>query len=161
MRVLAFLAMLTGVSASGVEAQASMAPDPELAVAAVIVTSSRPGAKAFDVRPLHVKASSRGRSSDRANTIAKALHADTVAGDKVYVCANSSPRSCSLGSYAHLISMSTPVIAANGKSATIVVSTRSATNLVRMPVEVSDVEYTVERIGENWRVVKQFTTRRS
>ena len=161
MRVLAFVVTLTTVLTGEVAAQASSASDPELVVAAAIVASSGQGAKAFDVHPSHASTATRGRSSERASTIAKALHADTVAGSKVLVCASRSPRSCSLGHYAHLISMSQPVIAADGKTATVLVTTHSATNIARIPVEVSEVEYTLTRAGRSWRVVKQFTTRRS
>lgn len=159
MRILALTLTLSAALTSSATAQTLAASDPLLTVAAAIGANSRQGATAFDVRVSHAATQARGRDAKRTSALAKALQADTVAGDKVFICATRSPRSCSLGRYAHLISMSEPVVAADGKTSVVSVTTYSSTNMARIPVKAREVEYTLVREGQGWRIVKEFTTR--
>jgi hypothetical protein len=159
MRFLALSFVLSAALASGATAQTLAAPDPLLVVATAIGADAIQGATAFDVRVSDVTGKVRGRDAKRTSAVARALQADTVAGNKVFICATRSPRSCSLGRYARLISMAEPVISLDGKTAVVSVTTYSSTNMARVPVHVQDVEYTLVREGQGWRIVKQFTTR--
>jgi hypothetical protein len=149
----ALLSVVSGATA----AQSASAGDPEMAVAAAIVDSLGSGPIAFDSR--FGGAATPQRSEERAAAIARILHADARRGDSVLVCATRSPRSCSLGSYATLVSMSKPIFATDRSSALVTVTTTWTTNLPRIPVAAQDVEYTVARQAGAWRVVKRRTTR--
>jgi hypothetical protein len=138
-------------------AQSTSAADPETAVASAVADSLGPGKVAFDTR-IGGGATHRTRSVERANAIAKLLHADPRRGDSVLVCATD-PRSCSLGAYTTLVSMSEPILARNGRSARITVTMHWTTNIPRIPVAARDVDCTVARAGTTWRVVECRTTR--
>jgi hypothetical protein len=148
----ALLSVVPGVT----RAQSASVVDPEMAVAAAIVDSLGSGPIAFDSR---FSGTATRRSEERANAIARLLHADARRGDSVLVCATRSPRSCSLGAYATLVSMSKPIFAKDHSSAVVTVTTTRTTNLPRIPLEAQDVQYMVARQDGAWRVAKRRTTR--
>ena len=159
MRAFSVLALLATLSPGLIQAQTVSASDPEMAVAAAIAGSLAPGRVAFDTRSEDGPKRQRVRSPERALAIARVLHGDALLGEKVLVCTPPDPGSCSLGPYAFLVKMSEPLIAQDGKSAKVTVVTHSTTKMPRIPVRVLEVEYTVIRVGNVWRVVSQRATR--
>jgi hypothetical protein len=158
MKLARIATVLLSVVPGAITAQSVSARDPETAVAAAIADSLGSGRIAFDSR-FNGTARPQKRSEQRANAIARLLHADVRRGDSVLICATRSPSSCSLGTYTILISMSKPVFVKDRSSAFVTVTTTRMTNLPRIPLVARDVEYTVARQDGLWKVVNQRTTR--
>lgn len=131
----------------------------DAAVAAQVKTTLGTGPVILDPRLVRDDGWQDVRPAERTAAFAKALNATVGHHDDHYICLGLSPSSCSIRGAMTILAFSEPAV--HDDSATVRMQRLDATGSPRVPVAVQDIEITLVRNADAWKVAKMVTTHRS